>query len=144
MIRLPIYLSRKWIHIAKYRGSPFSTVFWFMRFRAIRGIALIRDWFRNTSIYNIIRSFAGPMGQTTCPASVWRSKYFFFIISYRLRALKLFTKKINWNYFFKEFCKILWKKKILGKSDTWLTNHLSQQPSEPAYYIVDCRISRLP
>ena len=32
------------------------------------------------------------------------------------------------------------KKKILGTSDTWLTSHLSHQPSEPAYYIVDCRI----
>ena len=30
---------------------------------------------------------------------------------------------------------------MLGTSDTWSTSHLSQQTSEPAYYIVDCRIS---
>ena len=46
------------------------------------------DTFANPTIYNIIRWFAGLMGQTTRWPSVWRSKYFFFIISYRLRALK--------------------------------------------------------
>ena len=29
---------------------------------------------------------------------------------------------------------------IYQKLDAWLTIHLSQQTSEPAYYIVDCRI----
>ena len=48
----------------------------------------------------------------------------FFIISYRLRALKTLyfyfckvlkkLKKINWKDFCKEFCKKLWKKIILG------------------------------
>ena len=33
------------------------------------------------------------------------------------------------------------KKIMLGTSDDWSTSHLSQQTSEPAYYIVDCRIS---
>ena len=33
-----------------------------------------------------------------------------------------------------------YEKKILGTSDTWSTSHLSHRPSEPAYYIVDCRI----
>ena len=33
------------------------------------------------------------------------------------------------------------KKKILGTSDTWSTSRLSHRPSDPAYYIVDCRIS---
>ena len=33
------------------------------------------------------------------------------------------------------------KKIMLGTSDAWLTSHLSQQPSKPAYYIVDCWIS---
>ena len=41
----------------------------------------------NPTIYNMIRWFAGPMWQTIRRPSVWRSKYF-FIISYRLRALK--------------------------------------------------------
>ena len=31
-------------------------------------------------------------------------------------------------------------KKKIGKSDPWLTSRLSHRPSEPAYYIVDCRI----
>ena len=31
---------------------------------------------------------------------------------------------------------------MLGTSDVWLTIHLSQQTSEPAYYILDWRISR--
>ena len=33
-----------------------------------------------------------------------------------------------------------YENKILGTSDTWSTSHLSQQTSEPTYYIVDCRI----
>ena len=32
------------------------------------------------------------------------------------------------------------EKKKLGTSDAWSTSHLSHRPSEPAYYIVDCRI----
>ena len=44
----------------------------------------------------------------------------FFIVFYRLRALKTFY-----------FCKFIKK------------YHLSQRTSEPAYYIVDCRISGL-
>ena len=79
----------------------------------------------------------------------------FFIISYRLRALKTlcfyfckFIKKIkkyiHWNQVCKEFCKKSWKRIILGTSDAWSTSHLSQWTSEPAYYIVDCRISRKP
>ena len=32
------------------------------------------------------------------------------------------------------------KKKILGTSDAWSTSHLSQQTSQPVYYIVDCQI----
>jgi hypothetical protein len=53
---------------------------------------------------------------------------FFFIISYRLRALKTLyfylykiikNKKINWNNFCKEFCNKLWKKIMLGTSDAW-------------------------
>jgi hypothetical protein len=93
---------------------------------------------RNPTIYNIICWFAGPMGQTTPRPSVWRSKYFFFRISYRHSKLFIFifvilkkNKKINW----KGFCKI-----ILGTSDTWSTSLLSHRPSKPAYYTVDWRI----
>ena len=32
------------------------------------------------------------------------------------------------------------KRIMLGTSETWSTSHLSQQPSKPVYYIVDCRI----
>ena len=47
-------------------------------------IKIIFEWRRpfehsiNPSIYNIIRWFAGPMGQTTRQPSVWCSKYYFF------------------------------------------------------------------
>ena len=35
------------------------------------------------------------------------------------------------------------KKIILGTSDAWSMSCLSQQPSNPVYYIEDCRSSRL-
>ena len=34
------------------------------------------------------------------------------------------------------------KKIMLGTSDAWSTSHSSQQPSEPEYHIIDCRIFR--
>ena len=43
--------------------------------------------------------------------------------------------------FCKEFCKKSWKKIILGTSDAWSTIRLSHRPSDPAYYIVNWRIS---
>ena len=42
----------------------------------------------NPTIHIIIRWFAGSMGQMTRRPSVCHSKYFFFIISYWVRALK--------------------------------------------------------
>ena len=74
----------------------------------------------------------------------------FFILFIDLGHSKLFIlifvnleiyKKLNWNDFCKEFYKKLWKKPILGTSDGWSMSLLSQQPSEPAYYIKDCWIS---
>ena len=75
---------------------------------------------------------------------------FFFIISYRLRALRTlyfyfckFIKKIEKlieTMFAKNFARNCEKKIILGTSDAWSTSHLSQRTSEPAYYILDCRI----
>ena len=32
------------------------------------------------------------------------------------------------------------KKIIFRTSEAWMTSRLSHRPSEPAYYIVDCRI----
>ena len=67
----------------------------------------------------------------------------FFIICYRLGALKtihFYHKKINWNNFWKGFCKKLWKKIILGTSDNWSMSPLSRRPSKPVYYIEDWRI----
>ena len=75
----------------------------------------------NLTIYNIICWFAGPMRQTTLQPSVWLSKHFFLIISYRLRHGRLYHDlgtqnflfsfcnfiKINWKDFCKEFCKII-------------------------------------
>ena len=36
----------------------------------------------------------------------------------------------------------IYKNKNKEFLDAWWMSHLSQQPREPAYYIVDCRISR--
>ena len=87
------------------------------------------------------------MGQTTHRPSVWCSKYyFFFIISYRLRALKTLyfyickvmkNKKINWKDFCKEFRKNLWKKKILETSDDWSPSRLAQWPSVLYWRLTD-------
>ena len=62
--------------------------------------------------------------------------YSFFIITYRLRALKTLyfyfckiikKKKINWNNFCKEFCKKLWK-----KNNTWNIRCLVDELFVPA------------
>ena len=75
----------------------------------------------------------------------------FFMISDRLMALKTvylyfckFIKKnrrTNWTIFAMNFARS-YEKKILGISNGWSMSHLSQGTSEPAYYIVDCWISR--
>ena len=73
---------------------------------------------------------------------------FFFVISYRLRALKTlyfckFIKKYKnkLKRFLQRILLEIMKKKILGTSEAWSVSHSSQRPSEPAYYIEDCRIS---
>ena len=57
----------------------------------------------------------------------------FFLFFYKITEMKIKSfecpKSIR-NY----------EKKILGTSDGWSTSRLSHWPSEPAYYIVDCRI----
>ena len=71
----------------------------------------------NLKYNTLVRWFAGLLGQMTHCTSVWCSKhYFFYIISHRPRALKTLY---------------------------WLTSHLSQQSSEPAWYIVDFWILKL-
>ena len=56
-------------------------------------------------------------------------------------STKCLKFQLYWQDFCKEFCKILWKKIILGTSDDWSTSRLFHRRREPAYYIVDCRIS---
>ena len=101
-----------------------------------------KDWVLNSNNlqYNTPCCWIDRTNQSSTKHLMFQA-LFFFIISYRLRALK--TEKINWNIFCKEFCKRLWKKIMLGTSDAWLMRHLSQRPSQPAYYIEDCRIFRL-
>ena len=91
--------------------------------------------FWNPTIFDIVRWFAGSMGHTTHRPSVSCSKFFFFIIYYRLWALKtLYTyfykviKKIE-RIFAKNFARDYKKKIILGSSEAWLMSRLSQQPS---------------
>ena len=68
----------------------------------------------------------------------------FFIICYRLRALKTLYfylckiikhKKKNGTIFAKNFARNHEKKIILGTSDAWLMSRSSQRPSDRAYYI---------
>ena len=68
---------------------------------------------------------------------------FFFIISYRLRALKTLyfyfckvIKKLIERIFAKNFARN-YEKKILGTSDAWSTSRLANRPKNPAYYIED-------
>ena len=104
-----------------------ATLFWiFYEKRSIH---------ENKTIFNIIRLVAGSMGQVTHQPSIWCSKHFFFIISYRHRALKTlyfhFCKftKINWDDFAKNFARNCENKIILGTSELgWRVIC----PSEPA------------
>ena len=41
---------------------------------------LVSTQAKNPTIYNMIRCFAGLLGQTTCRPRVWCSKHYFFII----------------------------------------------------------------
>ena len=87
----------------------------------------------NPTIYNIICWFAGLLGQMTRQPNV--PSIFFFVISCKILC------KNGCNVFILFYYKLT---KIKTKSfDAWSTSHLSQQPSEPAYYIVDCWISSL-
>ena len=95
----------------------------------------------NPTIYNITHWFAGLL---VCwdkwlvdQASDVQSNSV-SIISHRLKTLysyfcKLIKKK--WKLFLQRILQEIMKKIILGTSDAWLT-------SEPAYYILDCRISK--
>ena len=77
---------------------------------------------------------------------------FFFIVSYRLRALKTLyfyffkvikkIKKLIERIFAKNFARNYEKKIILGTSDTWSMRQSFHRPSDPAYYIEDCWIYR--
>ena len=42
--------------------------------------------------------------------------------------------------FAKNFARNYEKKIMLGTLDAWSMSHLSHRPSDPAYYIEDCRI----
>ena len=80
-------------------------------------------------------------------ASLMFQALFFFIISYRLRALKSlyfysckFIKKLEnkLKRFLQRILQEIMKKKIiLGTSDTWSRIRFSHRPSDPAYYIVN-------
>ena len=76
---------------------------------------------------------------------------FFFTISCKILCKNCFNLIF---YFFNKFTKIkscecqksirnYIKTIILGTSDAWSMSHLSRRTSKLAYYIVDCRISRM-
>ena len=59
----------------------------------------------------------------------------------------MFQALFCFSNFLKTLCKFLQRilqevmKKVLGTSDAWSMRRSSQRPSDPAYYIEDCRIS---
>ena len=55
------------------------------------------------------------------------------------KLFNLIMAQVYWRWPHCLFCKILWN----GTSYAWATKRLSHQPSEPAYYILDWRISCL-
>ena len=93
-----------------------------------------RNWPKSSTIYNIIRWFAGLLERMTRQPSIWCSKYFF---SHKILQNSL---QKPFQFIFSHLSIRYYEKEILGTSDTWLTSLLSHQPSEPAYYTVDCRI----
>ena len=106
----------------------------------------------NPSIYNIcntlVRWADGENDSST--KHLMFQALFFFITSCKILCKKpfqlifLFFKKITEIKSF-ECSKSIrsYEKKILGASDTWWRSCLSYRPSEPAFYIADCRISAL-
>ena len=117
-----MFIYRKWRTKGKERIFEKKTVCWtacismsllnWLFFRQKNKPFSGRDS-NNLTIYNIIRWFARSMEQKTRRLSVWRSKYFFFIISYRLRALKFYVylQEVEDKRKRKDF----WKKKGFGK-----------------------------
>ena len=99
---------------------------------------------RNPSIYNIIRWFAGTPGQKTHCPSVWCSKqYFFFIISYRLGALKTIFFSL-WKNKLKQFLKRILQE--IMKINTWNIRclvHDSFFPASQQTNILSWRLSNL-
>ena len=95
--------------------------------------------FKNPTIYNIIRWFAGLLGQMTQRPGVWCSNYYSFFHNFLQKSFLL----IFYSCF--ECPKSIrnHKKIMLGTSDAWSTSHLSQWTSNPVYYIEDCRIVKL-
>ena len=68
---------------------PIFFIFFCIEMKSERDAGTDLHQTRNQAIFNTIRWVNGSMGQTTHRPRVWCSKYyFFFIISYRLRALK--------------------------------------------------------
>ena len=87
-----------------------------MKFAFFLDVLCAKSW--NPSIYNILRWEAWTMGKKNRWPRVWCSKYYFFILFYRLRALKTLyfyfcnvikKWKVNWKDFCKEFSKKSWK-----------------------------------
>ena len=111
-------------------------------FSCVLGRLETKSLYKNLSIYNIIRWFAGPMGQTTRWPSVWCSKYYFFF------------HKILQNSLQKHFQFIFWKiTKMKIKSfecpnsiRNWNFRHLVNEsfvPSAQWTSVLYCRLSDL-
>ena len=64
-------------------------------------------------------------------------KLFQFIFHFFCNLTKITIKNFDWTNSIRSYDKRI----MLGTSDAWSMSHLSHRPSNPAYYIEDCRIS---
>ena len=87
------------------------------------------DWMNDSSTKRLIFQALFLFQNFSCTFGT--QNHFIFV-----NLWEFFLKK-KWNNFCKEFWKKLWKKMILGTSDTWLMRRSSQPPGKPANYIED-------
>ena len=127
---------------------PVNVIFIQLAYSVVRFLRIHPGHYRNPTIYNMICWFAGSLGQMTRQPSVPCIIFFFheklqkslqkpfqFIFLSIYKIIKMKIKSFECPKSMRNY-----KKKILGRSDTWSTSRLSQRPNQPVYYIVDCWI----
>ena len=118
-------------------------------------VSTSKEWMKYQDTYLKIQQasiyYAGLLGRSSHQPTVWWSKYSFdrlkidqWVAGLVLGHSKLFIFvklwKNNLKGFLQRILQEIMKKIILGTSDAWLMRRSSHRPTDPAYYIEDCRI----